>query len=153
MQQDTMSNDEVFVTSSTRLATALLCLGHSLRRPPCTRQIRRDGQQIVTFLFEPSTEGAIETCGKIAGQWSVIEAKDPGSGSEQALRDRLVWLREMSDPKDPVAFAYANAAWRDIALSIVKATPRMVQIEAAGAIAFIREDATPQDHRNLSKYL
>lgn len=153
MQTDTLSNDEVFVTSSTRLATALLCLGHCLRRPPCTRQIRRDGQQIVTFLFEPSTEGAVETCGKVAGQWSVIEAKDPGSGSEQALRDRLVWLREMGDPSDPVAFAYANAAWRDIALSIVKATPRMVQIEAAGAIAFIREDATAQDIKNIKRHL
>lgn len=153
MQTDTINNDEVFVTSSTRLATALLCLGHSLRRPPCTRQIRRDGQQIVTFLFEPSSEGAVETCGRVAGKWAAIEGKDPGSGSEQALRDRLVWLREMSDPSDPVALAYTNAAWRDIALSIVKATPRMVQIEAAGAIAFIREDATAQDIKNIKKHL
>lgn len=153
MQQESIGNEEIFVTSSTRLATALLCLGHSLRRPPCTRQLRRDGAQIVTFLFNPTTEGADQPCGKVAARWAQIEEQDPGSNSEQALRDRLKWLREISDPQDAVAFAYANSAWRDIALSIVKSTPRMVQIEAAGAIAFIREDATQQDHRNLAKYL
>ena len=153
MQQESIGNDEIFVTSSTRLATALLCLGQTLRRPPCTRQVRRDGQQIVTFLFNPATEGASMSCGKISERWNQIEQQDPGSESENDLRARLKWLRELSSTDDPVAFAYANSAWRDVALSIVKATPRMVQIEAAGAIAFIREDATPQDHRNLSKYL
>jgi hypothetical protein len=153
MQQESIGNEEIFVTSSTRLATALLCLGHTLRRPPCTRQLRRDGAQIVTFLFNPNTEGASEPCGKMAARWAKIEEQDPGSNSEQALRDRLKWLRELSTTDDVVAFAYANSAWRDIALSIVKSTPRMVQIEAAGAIAFVREDASPQDRRNLSKYL
>jgi hypothetical protein len=153
MQQESIGNEEIFVTSSTRLATALLCLGHTLRRPPCTRQLRRDGAQIVTFLFNPTTEGASEPCGKMAARWAKIEEQDPGSNSEQALRERLKWLRELSTTDDAVAFAYANAAWRDIALSIVKSTPRMVQIEAAGAIAFVREDASPQDRRNLSKYL
>lgn len=89
----------------------------------------------------------------MATRWAKIEEKDPGSNSEQALRDRLKWLRELSTTDDAVAFAYANSAWRDIALSIVKSTPRMVQIEAAGAIAFVREDASSQDRRNLSKYL
>jgi hypothetical protein len=153
MDSETVTNDEVFLTSSTRLATALLTLGHSLRRPPCTRQVRRDGRQIVTFLFEPSCEGATDTCGKLARRWMELEEKDPGSESEQALRARLKWLREISDTDDALAFSYANSAWRDIALGVVKATPRMVQVEAGGAVAYIREDATAQDHRNLSTYL
>lgn len=153
MNSETVTNDEVFLTSSTRLATALLTLGHKLRCPPCTRQVRRDGRQIVTFLFEPSSPEASDKCGKIAAQWMQLEEKDPGGDTEHTLRARLVWLRELSTSDNPVSFAYANAAWRDIALGIVKATPRMVQIEAGGAVAYVREDATAQDHKNLAQYL
>lgn len=141
------------MTSSTRLATALLALGHSLRKPPCTRQVRRDGNQIVTFLFQPATEGAFETCGKVAARWSQLQEEDMGGDNEDDLRDRLVWLRKISQSEDPIAIAYANAAWRDICLSIVKATPRMVQVEAGGAIAYIREDATVQDMRRFQSQI
>ena len=67
MTSETFKNDEVFLTSSTRLATALLALGQTLRRPPCTRQIRRDGKTIVTFIFE------VGQCGKLAAEWMRLE--------------------------------------------------------------------------------
>jgi hypothetical protein len=147
MLQDSIKNDEVFLTSSTRLATALLSLGQSLRRPPCTRQIRRDGNTIVTFLFESGD------CGRIAAQWMEIEQKDPGSESADALTKRIKWLREIVVENDPVSVAYANAAWRDLALMIVKATPRMVEIYGRDSIGFVREDATPEDIRQIQKML
>jgi hypothetical protein len=147
MLQESIKNDEVFLTSSTRLATALLSLGQSLRRPPCTRQVRRDGNTIVTFLFESGD------CGRIAAQWMEIEQKDPGSESADALSQRIKWLREIVVENDPVSVAYANAAWRDLALMIVKATPRMVEIYGRDSIGFVREDATPEDIQQIQKML
>jgi hypothetical protein len=147
MLQESIKNDEVFLTSSTRLATALLSLGQSLRRPPCTRQVRRDGNTIVTFLFESGD------CGRIAAQWMEIEQKDPGSESADALSQRIKWLREIVVENDPVSIAYANAAWRDLALMIVKATPRMVEIYGRDSIGFVREDATPEDIKQIQKML
>jgi hypothetical protein len=144
---ESFTNDEVFLTSSTRLATALLSLGENLRRPPCTRQVRRDGKTIVTFLFEPGN------CGKHAAQWTRLETEDPGSETPEALTARLKWLREMQTEADPVKTAYANAAWRDLALMIVKATPRMVEVHGKDAMGFIREDATAEDIRNIEKRL
>lgn len=142
-----ITNDEVFLTSSTRLATALLSLGQTLRRPPCTRQVRRDGKTIVTFLFEPGE------CGRFAARWMELEQQDPGSETPETLTARLKWLRELVKDSDPVALAYANNAWRDLALMIVKATPRMVEIYGRDSIGFIREDASPQDIQQMQKVL
>lgn len=153
MDSETVKNEGLFLTSSTRLATALLSLGHTLRRPPCTRQVRRDGKTIVTFLFEPSTEGALDTCGKLAARWMELQEQDAGSDCEEDLADRLKWLREIVADNDPVAIAYANAAWRDLALMIVKATPRMVEIYGRDSIGFVREDATPKDLKNIQSQL
>jgi hypothetical protein len=144
---ETFTNDEVFLTSSTRLATALLSLGETLRRPPCTRQVRRDGKTIVTFLFEPGQ------CGKHAAAWTALEQQDPGSDTPESLTARLKWLREIVTGGDLVATAYANAAWRDLTLMIVKATPRMVEIYGKDSIGFVREDATPADLRNIQRHL
>ena len=146
MNKDTEKGEEVFVTSSTRLATALLSLGETLQRPPCTRQVRRDGSTIVTFLFEPGG------CGKHASAWMKLQEKDPGTDTPKALQDRVKWLRSL-DASNPVATAYLNAAWRDITLMIVKATPRMVAIHGTGTMGFIREDATEQDIRNIQRRL
>lgn len=147
MLKENLQNDEVFLTSSTRLATALLALGETLRRPPCTRQVRRDGKTIVTFLFE------VGNCGRFAARWMELEAQDPQSETPAALTKRLVWLRELAQMNDPVATAYANAAWRDLTLMIVKATPRMVELHGARTFGFIREDATPNDLQNLQSKL
>jgi hypothetical protein len=147
MNSETLTNDEVFLTSSTRLATALLSLGETLRRPPCTRQVRRDGKTIVTFLFEPGN------CGKLAAQWTRLETEDPGSDTPETLTARLKWLRAMEAEADPVKTAYANAAWRDLTLMIVKSTPRMVEVYGEGTMGFIREDATPEDLRKMQKRL
>jgi hypothetical protein len=153
MQQESIQNDEVFMTSSTKLATALLALGNTLRRPPCTRQVRRDGKTIVTFLFNPTTEGAVDSCGKLAVRWMELEGQDPGDQTAADLQNRLTWLAELREEGDPVAIAYANSGWRDIALSIAKATPRMVEVQGRDSIGFVREDATPQDIRNIQKHL
>ncbi len=141
------------MTSSTKLATALLALGNTLRRPPCTRQVRKDGKTIVTFLFNPTTEGAVDSCGKLAVRWMELEGQDPGDETPADLQNRLTWLTELRAEGDPAAIAYANNGWRDIALSIVKATPRMVEIQGRDSIGFVREDATPQDIKNIQKHL
>jgi hypothetical protein len=153
MQQESIQNDEVFMTSSTKLATALLALGNTLRRPPCTRQVRRDGKTIVTFLFNPTTEGAVDSCGKLAVRWMELEGQDPGDQTPADLQNRLTWLAELREEGDPVALAYANSGWRDIALSIAKATPRMVEVQGRDSIGFVREDATPQDIKNIQRHL
>lgn len=153
MKEDVNKNDEVFLTSNTKLATALLCLGHTLRRPPCTRQIRRDGRTIVTFLFNPSTQGVVDSCGKLASQWLGLEAKDPGDATPEALTKRVAWLAELAASDDALEFAYANAGWRDVCLSIVKSTPRMVEVSAGDGLGYIREDATPDEIRKLQNYL
>lgn len=147
MLQESIKNDEVFLTSSTRLATALLSLGQTLRRPPCTRQVRRDGNTIVTFLFESGE------CGRIAARWTEIEQEDPGSDTPEALTKRIAWLRKLVKDSEPVAVAYANAAWRDLALMIVKATPRMVEIYGRDSIGFVREDASRADIEQMQKLL
>lgn len=142
------------MTSSTKLATALLALGNTMRRPPCTRQIRRDGQTIVTFLFNPTTAGATDSCGKIASRWAELEAQAPNDATADDLRARLLWLAEIRNlSEDAVAAAFANAAWRDVCLSIVKATPRMVEVRAGGAVAFFREDATVSELNQMKKHL
>jgi hypothetical protein len=153
MLTDSIQNDEVFVTSSTKLATALLSLGHTLRRPPCTRQVRKDGRTIVTFLFNPHTDGALETCGKVALRWMELEQQDPGDETPADLQNRLVWLAELRGENEPIATAYANAGWRDIALSIVKSTPRMVEIRHGGKLAFVSEDATSEEIAKLQMHL
>ena len=146
MTKDTDKGGEVFVTSSTRLATALLSLGETLQRPPCTRQVRRDGSTIVTFLFESGS------CGKHASVWMKLQEQDPGTDTPDALQARIKWLDSL-DASDSVATAYLNAAWRDIALMIVKATPRMVAIHGTNTMGFIREDATAQDIKNIQRHL
>ncbi len=146
MTKDTDKGGEVFVTSSTRLTTALLSLGETLQRPPCTRQVRRDGSTIVTFLFESGS------CGKHASVWMKLQEQDPGTDTPDALQARIKWLGSL-DASDAVATAYLNAAWRDIALMIVKATPRMVAIHGTNTMGFIREDATAQDIKNIQRHL
>jgi hypothetical protein len=146
MNKDTEKGGEVFVTSSTRLATALLSLGETLQRPPCTRQVRRDGSTIVTFLFESGS------CGKHASVWMKLQEQDPGTDTPDALQARIKWLGSL-DTSDAVATAYLNAAWRDIALMIVKATPRMVAIHGTNTMGFIREDASAQDIKNIQRHL
>jgi hypothetical protein len=146
MNKDTEKGGEVFVTSSTRLATALLSLGETLQRPPCTRQVRRDGSTIVTFLFESGS------CGKHASVWMKLQEQDPGTDTPDALQARIKWLGSL-DASDAVATTYLNAAWRDIALMIVKATPRMVAIHGTNTMGFIREDATAQDIKNIQRHL
>lgn len=153
MQEEIAKNDEVFLTSNTKLATALLCLGHTLRRPPCTRQVRRDGRTIVTFLFNPATEGAVDSCGKLASQWLKLEEADPGERTPEDLERRITWLKGLAASDDALEFAYANAGWRDICLSIVKSTPRMVEVTACSGMGFIREDASPEEIRKMQNYL
>jgi hypothetical protein len=147
LNEESKSSEEVFLTSSTRLATALLSLGETLRRPPCTRQLRRDGNTIVTFMFEKGG------CGSHAVKWLELEQQDPGSDTPVNLQNRVTWLREIVEDNNPVAVAYANSAWRDLALMIVKATPRMVEIYGKDAMGFIREDATPADLKQIGKYI
>ena len=137
-----------------RIATMLLFCGHTLRRPPCTRQIRRDGRTIVTFLFNPASEQSLETCNKLAARWVEIEQKDSGDQTEDALRERLVYAAELAKSDDKVAQCYANAIWRDVALSIVKATPRVVEVTGSGCVAgFFREDASADEIQKMSRYL
>ena len=59
----------------------------------------------------------------------------------------------MVKDSDPVALAYANGAWRDLALMIVKATPRMVEIYGRDSIGFVREDASARDIQQMQKLL
>lgn len=141
------------MTSSTKLATALLFFGHTLRRPPCTRQVRKDGRTIVTFLFNPSTPGVSESCGKFAVRWMELEQQDPGDDTPEKLRERVSWLATLRASGEPIASAYALTGWRDISLSIVKATPRMVEITASEGFGFIREDATPSEIQKLQRNL
>ena len=84
--------------------------------------------------------------------WMKLQEQDPGTDTPEDLQDRIKWLRSL-DASDPVATAYCNAAWRDIALMIVKATPRMVALHGTGTMGFIREDATEQDIRNIQRRL
>ena len=154
MKVEASTRDEVFITSSTRIATMLLFCGHTLRRPPCTRQIRRDGRTIVTFLFNPASEQSLETCNKLAARWVEIEQKDSGDQTEDSLRQRLVYAAELSRLEDKVAQCYAHAIWRDVALSIVKATPRVVEIAgSAGATGYFREDVSTEEINKMTKYL
>jgi hypothetical protein len=154
MKIEASTHDEVFITSSTRIATMLLFCGHTLRRPPCTRQVRRDGRTIVTFLFNPASEQSLETCNKLAARWVELEQKDSGDQTEDALRQRLVYAVELSQSEDKVSQCYAHAIWRDVALSIVKATPRVVEVAgSAGAMGYFREDVSPEEIKKMSKYL
>lgn len=154
MKIEADKRDEVFLTSSTRLTTMLLFCGHTLRRPPCTRQVRRDGRTIVTFLFHPASEQSLETCSKLASRWVEIESRDPGDQSEGDLRDRLAFAATLAVSEDAVARCYANSIWRDVALSIVKATPRVVEVgESEQRMGYFREDASPEDVKKMSKYL
>lgn len=154
MKIEADKRDEVFLTSSTRLATMLLFCGHTLRRPPCTRQVRRDGRTIVTFLFHPASEQSLETCNKLAARWVEIESRDPGDQSESDLRDRLAFAATLAVSEDAVARCYSNSIWRDVALSIVKATPRVVEVgESEQRMGYFREDASPEDVKKMSKYL
>lgn len=141
------------MTSNTRLATALLFLGHTLRRPPCTRQVRNDGRTIVTFLFHPSTKDAPDTCAKLAGKWMRLEEQDPGDATPDNLKQRVEFLSQLARSDSPMDRAYANAGWRDICLSIVKSTPRMVEITSGNGFGFVREDATPAEMKSMQKYL
>lgn len=154
MKIEAEKRDEIFLTSSTRLATMLLFCGHTLRRPPCTRQVRRDGRTIVTFLFNPASEQSLETCNKLAARWVEIEQKDSGDQTEEALRERLVYAAELAQSEDKVAQCYAHSIWRDVALSIVKATPRVVEVSgSSGGTGYFREDVSADEIKKMSKYL
>jgi len=153
MISETSKGDEIFMTSNTRLATCLLTLGRKLHSPPCTRQIRKDGKTIVTFLFNPTGSTCDKTCSDIALQWVKLEEADPGDRSEDDLRERITWLQTLGKSQDAVEFCYANAAWRDLALNIVKSTPRMVETKINGKMAFFREDASQEDIAKMTKYL
>jgi hypothetical protein len=153
MLSETSKGDEIFMTSNTRLATCLLALGHKLHSPPCTRQVRKDGRTIVTFLFNPAGGSTGKTCSDVTLQWVKLEEADPGDHSESALRARIEWLGELSKSDDAVDYCYAVSCWRDLALNIVKSTPRMVETKVNGKLAFFREDATPEDISKMTKYL
>jgi len=140
------------MTSNTRLATALLFYGYKLCRPPCTRQVKRDGRTIVTFLFEPRGGALSMSCNEFGVVWQKLEVTDPSDATPEALRERCTWLAKLAKSTNPVEVAYANAGWRDIALSIVKATPRMIEMSEQG-LSFIKEGATAKDISKLQQYI
>ena len=152
MNEDS-GRDEVFITSSTRLAVALLTLGNTLRKPPCNRQIFANGKTVVTFLFNPFTLGAKDTCGKLAIKWMELENDDPGDGTATKLRERLEYLNKLHASGCPLAMIYSATGWRDVCLSIVKNTPRVVEVTGEFGRGFFHENATDEDVAKMGAYL
>lgn len=82
-----------------------------------------------------------------------LEQRDPYDNTPEDLQRRLSFATELATSDDPVSRCYANAIWRDVAISIVKATPRVVEYSREGRTAYFREDATPEEIKQMSKYL
>jgi hypothetical protein len=137
MNTEDINQKEEFVwTSNLKAATALATLGFSLKHPsPVTRTIRTDKKESTVFWFNSTN--------------------DKGDRAE----DILLWMTkggddlEKSDPDHLVNYLRAFAANRDALVDIIRNTPRRIIIEHNGKRIAVREDATPEDKKELSKLL
>ena len=137
MNTEDINQKEEFVwTANLKAATALATLGFSLKHPsPVTRTIRTDKKESTVFWFNSTN--------------------DKGEKAE----DILLWMTkggddlEKSDPEHLVNYLRAFAANRDALVDIIRNTPRRIIIEHNGKRIAVREDATPEDKKELSKLL
>jgi hypothetical protein len=136
INEDINQKEEFVWTSNLKAATALATLGFSLKHPsPVTRTIRTDKKESTVFWFNSTN--------------------DRGEKAE----DILLWMTkggddlEKSDPEHLVNYLRAFAANRDALVDIIRNTPRRIIIEHNGKRIAVREDATDNDKKELSKLL
>jgi hypothetical protein len=136
INEDINQKEEFVWTSNLKAATALATLGFSLKHPsPVTRTIRTDKKESTVFWFNSTN--------------------DRGEKAE----DILLWMTkggdelEKSDPEHLVNYLRAFAANRDALVDIIRNTPRRIIIEHNGKRIAVREDATAEDKKELSKLL
>jgi DNA-binding sugar fermentation-stimulating protein len=60
---------------------------------------------------------------------------------------------DKSDPENILNYFRAYSANRDVFVDLIRNTPRMVEITTNGKHILIREDATDEDKKNISKIL
>ena len=126
---------EFFHTSNIKVATALVTLGFELCKQPVTRTVRDDGKESTVFWFHPrNAEGK-----------SAMDVFRGMTKDGEALNAR--------DPENPINYLRSYAANRDEIVSLIRNTPRQVVIERNGRKIAIREDASEETRRKVSKFL
>lgn len=122
----------MFHTTYIKVASALLTLGFEFAKPPVTRMINENGSESVTFWFEPrNSEGK-----------TAIEVFRGMTKDAESLA--------ISDPENPINYMRCALANRDELIALIRMAPKHIVIERNGRRVAIREDATPEQRKQIS---
>ena len=130
-----MIKQELFHTINLKAAVALATMGFKMHTQPVSRLVRSDGRESVEFWFECTN--------------------DKGQSAEEIYRGmtKEADILNENDPENPLNYIRSALANRDVLVDIIRQTPRYVEIVHSGKRIAIREDATENDKKEMSKLL
>ena len=133
IHENIKSGEEYYHTTNLKAAVALATSGFKLKSPPISRMVRNDGRESTVFWFE--------------------SLNDKGQSADSVFRavtTEADMLNER-DPENPLNYIRAALMNRDVFAQLIRETPRYVVVETNGKRIAIREDATDQDRKTMSK--
>lgn len=130
---NTHQPQELFHTTNLKTATALVTLGFV--KISTSIIVRTDGKESMVFWFEPRNQ---------AGQDAVAIYHGMTKGGDALAK---------SDPENIVNYLRTYAANRDELINEIRTTPRQIEVEKNGTRALIREHASDDTKKSVSKFL
>lgn len=130
---NTHDQQELFHTTNLKTATALVTLGFT--KISTSIIVRTDGKESMVFWFQPYND---------SGMAAMTVYHGMTKGGEALSK---------SDPENVVNYLRAFAANRDELISEIRNTPRQIEVEKNGVRALIREHASDEAKKAVSKFL
>ena len=124
---------ELFHTTNLKTATALVTLGFT--KISTSIIVRTDGKESMVFWFEPRNEAGLSAMSVFHGMTK---------GGEMLAKN---------DPENVINYLRTYAANRDELINEIRNTPRQIEVEKDGVRALIREGASDEAKKAVSKFL
>lgn len=126
---------DLFHTMNLKVAAALATMGFEANNPPVLRIVRDDGVESVQFWFEATNN---------RGEKAMDIAKGMTKGGDALNK---------SDPENVINYMRCFAQNRDEMVSLIKNTPRQIEVKNGGRKMLLSENASDDAKRKAAAML